>query len=60
VVNADGWAALSYTFTPSFKVSGGIRADYYANALVSYDFAGNLQNIDRLFWGPFVRLTGKF
>jgi hypothetical protein len=59
VVNADGWAALSYAFTPSVKVSGGIRADYYVAPLVSYNF-GTLQNIDRLFWGPFVRLTGRF
>jgi len=60
VANADVWAALSYTFTPTVKVSGGIRADYYVDPLVSYNFVGTLQNIDRLFWGPFVRLTGRF
>jgi hypothetical protein len=59
VVNADGWAAVSYRFTPNVKVSGGIRADYYIAPLASYNFA-TLQNIDRLFWGPFVRLTGNF
>jgi len=59
VVNADGWAALTYKFTPNVKVSGGVRADYYIAPLVSYNFTG-LQNIDRLFWGPFVRLTGNF
>ena len=58
VINADGWAALSYLFTPNVKVSAGIRADFYANPLVN--FTGTLQDIDRLYWGPFVRLTGTF
>jgi hypothetical protein len=61
VFNADGFAALSYTFTPNFKASAGVRADYYNSALKTYDInTGGLASIDRIFWGPFVRLTGSF
>jgi hypothetical protein len=61
VFNADGWAALSYSFAQNFKVSGGIRADYYNAALPTFNIiTGGLQNVDRLYWGPFVRLTGTF
>jgi hypothetical protein len=60
VFNADAWAGLSYAFTSHFKVTGGIRGDYYANALTTYNTAGGLTNVDRLYWGPFLRLTGKF
>jgi hypothetical protein len=61
VFNADAWAALSYAITPNFKASAGIRGDYYNSPLMSYDInTGGSVNIDRLFWGPFVRLTGAF
>jgi hypothetical protein len=61
IFNTDGWAALSYHFNPSLKLSSGIRADYYSNALLTYNPAtGGLSSIDRLFWGPFLRLTGNF
>lgn len=61
IFNADGWAALSYALTPAYKISTGIRADYYADVLSTYDVSINgTRNIDRLFWGPFIRLTGKF
>ncbi len=58
--NADGWLAFSFRFTPQFKISSGIRGDFYNNALTTYDISGALKNIDRFYWGPFVRLTGTF
>jgi hypothetical protein len=60
VFNADGWLAFSFRFAPQFKISSGIRGDFYNNALTTYDISGALKNIDRLYWGPFVRLTGTF
>jgi hypothetical protein len=61
VFNADGSAALSYSFTPTLKVSGGIRGDYYSSALTTYNVStGAYKNIDRLYWGPFARLTSAF
>jgi hypothetical protein len=61
VFNADAWAAVSYAITPNLKASAGIRGDYYNSPLMSYDInTGGSVNIDRLFWGPFVRLTGAF
>ena len=61
VFNADGWLAVSYRITPQFKLTAGMRGDYYNSALTTYDVGtGGLQNIDRLYWGPFVRLTGTF
>ena len=60
VFNADGWAGLSYAFTRQLKMTAGIRADYYADALTTYNFAGGFTNVDRLYWGPFLRLTGRF
>ena len=61
VLNADGWAAISYTFTPHFKASAGIRGDFYSFALTTYDVGtGGLTNISRFYGGPFVRLTGSF
>lgn len=61
VFNADAFTALSYVFTPTFKLSAGIRADFYNAALRTYDVnTGGLQNLSRVYWGPFVRLTGSF
>jgi hypothetical protein len=61
ILNADAIAALSYSFTPHYKVTAGLRADYYNAALKTYDVnTGGFTNVDRLFWGPFLRLTGSF
>ena len=61
VFNTDGFTALSYRFTPNFKVSAGIRADFYNAALTTYSVStGGLQSLSRVYWGPFVRLTGSF
>jgi hypothetical protein len=61
VFNMDGFTALSYRFTPNFKLSAGIRADFYNAALRTYDVnSGNIQSLSRVYWGPFVRLTGSF
>jgi hypothetical protein len=61
VFNADGFAALSYKFTPNLKASVGLRADYYNSALKTYDInTGGIASLDRVYWGPFFRLTGSF
>jgi hypothetical protein len=61
VPNPDGWIGLSYAFTSNVKLTGGIRADLYINALSTYAInGGGLVDVDRLYWGPFLRLTGKF
>jgi hypothetical protein len=61
IFNADASLALSYLFYPGMKISGGIRGDYYNSALTTYNInTGGLQNVDRMFWGPFIRLTGVF
>ena len=60
VFNADAWAGLSYALTSQLKMTAGIRADYYEDALTTYNYLGDFTNVDRLYWGPFLRLTGKF
>jgi len=61
VFNTDGWVAISYLFTPNYKLSGGVRADFYGDALTTYNVnTGGLEDINRLYWGPFIRLTGAF
>ena len=61
VFNLDGWLALTYTLGPRYKISGGLRGDYYNAALTTYDInTGGLRSIDRVYWGPFVRLTAAF
>jgi hypothetical protein len=59
IFNADGSAALSYWFTRNYKLSAGVRADFYNDALTTYNVnTGGFENVNRLFWGPFIRLTG--
>ena len=59
--NADGWLAVSYPLSSTFRVSAGVHGDFYDGALTTYDInTGALKNIDRFYWGPFVRLTGTF
>lgn len=60
VWNVDASAALSYELTQHAKLSAGVRLDNYWNALATYTAVGNVVAIDRLYWGPFLRLTGKF
>ena len=60
VWNVDASAALSYQLTEHAKLSGGIRLDNYWNALATYTTAGSVVTIDRLYWGPYLRLTGQF
>jgi hypothetical protein len=61
IFNADAWAGFSYAFTPQFKMTAGIRTDYYDKALITFNpNTGALQTADRNFWGPFLRLTGQF
>jgi hypothetical protein len=60
VFNADASLALAYWFTPRAKLSAGFRFDGYWQALKTMDLNGNITNVDRFYYGPFVRLTGKF
>jgi hypothetical protein len=60
VPNVDASIGLAYAFTPSVKASVGFQFDYYWNALRTFDVNQNPVNIDRNYYGPFVRLTGKF
>jgi hypothetical protein len=60
ILNADASAALAYALTPHAKLSVGVRFDGYWKALKTFDTAGNVVNGDRFFYGPFLRLTGKF
>jgi hypothetical protein len=61
IFNADAWVGFSYAFTPQFKMTAGLRTDYYDSALIAFNpYTGGLQMADRNFWGPFLRLTGKF
>jgi len=61
VFNADGSAAISYVVNSYFKLSGGIRGDYYSAPLTTFNVStGGTSNISRFYWGPFARLTGVF
>jgi hypothetical protein len=61
VFNADASAAVSYWVSTTAKLSAGIRADFYDSALTTYNVnTGALESLSRTYWGPFVRLTGKF
>ena len=60
VFNADVSLALAYWFTPRAKLSAGFRFDGYWQALKTFDVTGNITNVDRFYYGPFVRLTGQF
>ena len=60
VFNADASAALSYSFTQHVKLSAGFRFDGYWKALRTFDANGNPVDVDRFYYGPFLRLTGKF
>jgi hypothetical protein len=60
VLNLDASVALAYAFNPWSAVSFGFRFDGYWNALKTFNSTGNLVNADRLYYGPFLRLTGHF
>jgi hypothetical protein len=67
VFNVDASGALSYWFTPRAKLSAGVRVDSYWNAIRTLSpnwndqsVANQVINVDRVFWGPFGRLTGTF
>src|ERR1700730_1336770 len=57
VFNADASAALAYWFTPRAKLSAGFRFDGYWKALRTFDANANFVNVDRFYYGPFLRLT---
>lgn len=60
VFNADAQIGLSYWFTPNTKVTASYRFDGYFKALKTFNTAGNVTNIDRIYDGPMLRLTTRF
>ena len=53
IFNTDGFAALSYALSSNYKLSAGIRADYYANALTTYNtVTGGTANVSSGKTGP--------
>jgi hypothetical protein len=60
VFNLDAQAGLSYWLTSALKVTAAYRFDGYWGALKTLDANGVLTNENRLYYGPTVRLTGKF
>ena len=60
VPNVDASIGLGFAFSPSVKATVGFQFDYYWNALRTFDANLGVVNIDRNYYGPFVRLTGKF
>ena len=59
VFNADASLALSYLFG-STALSAGFRFDGYWSALKTSDPSGGLSNVNRFYYGPFVRLSEHF
>jgi hypothetical protein len=60
VLNAEVSVALAYAFSPASHLSVGFRLDSYWDALKTVNSAGQLKEQDRLYYGPFVRLSTKF
>jgi len=60
VLNADFSVALSYAFTPMSHLSAGFRFDGYWDSLKTFNIAGTFTNQDRLYYGPFLRLSTQF
>jgi hypothetical protein len=60
IFNADASAGLSYAFTQNAKITAGYRFDGYWKALKTVDANLNVVDVDRLFYGPFLRLTAKY
>jgi hypothetical protein len=60
VLNADFSLALGHSFGPASHLSVGFRFDGYWNAIKTFNSAGALTNQDRLYYGPFVRLSTNF
>ena len=60
VLNADFSLALGDPITPASHVSVGFRFDGYWDAIKTVNSAGALANQDRLYYGPFLRLSTNF
>lgn len=60
VPNVDASVGLSYAFTQTVKATVGFQFDYYWHALRTFDLNRSPIDIDRNYYGPFVRLTGRF
>jgi hypothetical protein len=60
VFNLDAQAGLSYWVTPMTKVTASYRFDGYWNAIKTFNSSGSLENADRFYNGPMLRLSTKF
>jgi Legionella pneumophila major outer membrane protein precursor len=60
VFNLDAQAGLSYWFNPNLKITASYRFDGYWNAIKTFDANGNLENVNRFYNGPMLRLSTKF
>jgi hypothetical protein len=68
IFNLDAQAGLSYWLTPNMKFTVGYRYDEYFKALKTVVVTNStatppvvaVNNIDRAYSGPMVRLTTKF
>ncbi len=56
VPNVEASAALTYSVTPNFKISGGYRVEQFWNVMPTVE-SGGIKDDNRLFHGPFLRLT---
>jgi hypothetical protein len=60
VFNADASAGLYYAFSQNAKITAGYRFDGYWQSLKTVDANLNVVDVDRLFYGPFLRLTARY
>lgn len=60
VFNVNAMAALAYSFSPNMIFSAGFRFDGYWDALKTVNATGALTNVNRLYYGPFARMTMRF
>jgi hypothetical protein len=60
VFNPDGQLGLSCWFNPNLKLTVSYRVDAYFNALRTFDTAGNIVNVDRIYHGPMLRFTSNY
>jgi hypothetical protein len=56
----DGQAGVSYWFTRTFKLTMAYRFDGYWNALRTFDATGSINDENRFYCGPVLRVTAKF
>ena len=60
IFNTDAMLGLGYAFTPYAKLSLNYRVDAYFNALRVIDANNNVDNVNRVYHGPNLRLTVNY